>query len=94
MADNFWRRHWSAQRAARVSAVGQGRVHIWAEGTRLHVAAPYDRRWVTGAAELGGRYREKSAVWSFPRAAERLVRTLAGQLWGAAVVDGRPEETR
>lgn len=34
--------------------------------SRIQVAAPFNQEFVKGAKELGGRWRYRSGVWSFP----------------------------
>jgi hypothetical protein len=54
-----------------------GRVWYTQVGKRLHVTCPESQDFIVGAVKLGGRYRHRSGVWSFPISRQLKVRSLA-----------------
>jgi hypothetical protein len=54
-------------------------------GSRMQVKAPFHYQFRKGAIELGGRWRYRSAVWSFKRTSQRLVLELINRVFGESV---------
>lgn len=80
--DAFWASHWNRKRAAAQQMREDGLVHVTQVESRLHVVVPYKEEFTHRAKELGGRWRTRSQVWSFPVAARRLLMELLREIYG------------
>lgn len=57
-----WKQHWKDVKRRNEAAKT---VTIKVTGTRLRVTCPYTPQWVEEAHLLGGRWRPRTAMWSF-----------------------------
>ena len=58
--------------------------------TRIQVRAPYNERFVVKAHDLGGRWRKRLRVWSFPGSKYTEVLETCNTLYGSSFdYDGR-----
>lgn len=57
------------------------RIKVQQVSKRIQVTCPYDERFVVGAHTLGGRWRQRTGIWSFPFHQEGQVRTLLQQVF-------------
>lgn len=78
---------WEARRAEYDAIRRVGKVRLRGAGTRLHVIAPESSAFAVGARELGGRWRYRSQVWTFPGHARRLVVGLIERTYGAEALE-------
>lgn len=67
------KRYWSRRNDYATRAREQGIVLIRYVSSRMHVVAPYTDEFVIQAHRLGGRWRKRSGVWSFPEPVHKLV---------------------
>ena len=81
---------WLQRREERRLIAAAGRVIIespWVTRGRLQVTCPPSAVFSAGAAELSGRWRSKSGVWSFPPRSVRLVVMLCKKVYGAKAIE-------
>lgn len=94
---NF-KRFWDQARSDRLHQASLGRIVIESpfitKTRRVQVCCPFTLEFKSGAAELSGRWRPRSGVWTFPAASGRLVVELCQQVYGkdAITMIGFPEE--
>lgn len=77
------RQYWDERRAHTQAQTKAGRVVIRSEGHRLQVAAPFSKGFNIAAKDLGGRWRYRTKVWSFPWSNRRSVLQLVRDTFGA-----------
>ena len=53
--------------------------------TRIQVKAPYDARFVLKAHELRGRWKPRSAVWSFPLYSYGALADILNRIYGTSL---------
>ena len=59
--------------------------------TRIQVRAPYNKRFLVKAHDLGGRWRNRLHIWSFPEGKYADVLETCNALYGSDFdYDGRP----
>lgn len=56
-------------------------------GSRMQVTAPYTEEFVLEAHRLGGRWRKRSGMWSFPEPVHRLVILHIKRIYGEDVIN-------
>ena len=76
--DTFFTRHWEKKRQKQ-NAEG---IQIRQAQGRMQVVVPYHKDWPAKARALGGRWRRRSAVWSFPIASRHIVVEALVQVFG------------
>lgn len=85
--DTFFTRIWEQRRAdsatKRAAGMLEARVH---RRVRIHLIAPESQGFRLQAFELGGRWRTKSGIWSFPVRLRRPLAALIAEHYGAGAV--------
>ena len=79
---DLFRSHWAAKRAVSEGLAEANSVIITSQGKRLQVLGSYHPHFIHGAKELGGSWRSRSRIWSFPIATKRLVYDLCVRVYG------------
>lgn len=92
MLKNDLNRLWDKRRALAQSVTDAGQVHIIHAKTRIQVAVPFNDKFVAGARELSGRYRERAGVWSFSNRSKRLVVELCKRVYGEDCIYNQTED--
>lgn len=82
MGDAFFVSHWKRTKRARTDARVEGKVCVRKVDSRIQVSAPYRDEFVTEARKLGGRWRYRSEVWSFPGSVIRELDALITRIYG------------
>lgn len=85
-----YRKHWDAKRARLAQLRDNGIVLIEFIPTnrsgRIHVTCRASKEFSAGAKELGGKWRHRSLVWTFPAPCKRLLVKLCTKVYGEAAV--------
>lgn len=80
------RQYWKDRRAKDASEVAAGRVLIRSQNSRLQISAPYNSEFNRRGRELGGKWRQRTRVWSFPWDSHRLVLQLVCTIYGESAL--------
>jgi hypothetical protein len=76
------KQYWAKKRQANLDKTAQGLVYTIQVGRRIQVTCPDNDDFTRGAKELGGIWRDRTQLWSFPIERKRLVRDLVIQCFG------------
>lgn len=84
-----WRQMHDQRTQARKAVVDRGKAWIQRVQSHIHVSCPYHPDWPTRARELGGYWRQRSYLWSFPATVSMLqVLNLLVYVHGYGVLTG------
>lgn len=88
MADSWYRQVWDDKRKRAADLRRDGRALICVNQSRVQVICPYSDEFVVEAHKLGGRWRHRSQIWSFPLNSRWRVAQILVRLWGESNVEG------
>lgn len=74
--------YWAQKKAANQAAQARGDIVTKVVKDRIQVTAPYSKAFIDGAHNIGGRWRPKSGVWSFPFRVRAELLGLLTQVYG------------
>lgn len=80
--------YWKSKRAEAAHIANSGRVKFTVQGRRLQVLCPDRDEFTSRAKELGGKFKERSGVWTFPLVSRRLVMRLLVDSFPCSICDG------
>lgn len=80
--------HWTHLRERRDQVRAEGGVDVQKVGRRYHVVSSYNNEFRAGLVSLGGRWRDRSQVWSVPVATRPHLIALIEKCYGAEKVPG------
>jgi hypothetical protein len=63
---SFYGRYWENKREYHATIRKQGRVLVTSVASRLQVISPFNPEFREGAKRIGGFWRSRSRVWTFP----------------------------
>lgn len=74
--------YWINKRKESANVANNGRVKFTVQGSRLQVICPDSDLFMARAKELGGMFKDRANVWSFPLVSQRLVKSLVVECFG------------
>lgn len=93
-ARGFFKKANTRKQTARTAVTASGKAHIAVTAGRFQVAVPYHPDWPGKARELGGRWRHRTAFWSFPYNSRRVILQWLVRVFGVNILTPSWEETR
>lgn len=82
-----YRKYWAKRNTYATRAKEQGVVLVRYVGSRMQVTAPYSEAFILEAHRLGGRWRTRSKVWSFPEPVHKLVILHIKRIFGEGMIN-------
>lgn len=85
MSDSFFKEHWDRQKRERINSRALGGIRVRQVATRIQVSVPYNAEFITGARQLGARWRRRAGFWSFPDSQASSLQTLIKEVYGVDI---------
>lgn len=88
----IYKSYWARRNSYAQRAREQGIVLVRQVGNRLQVTVPYSESFVLQAHKIGGRWRKRSEMWSFPVSLRRELLGAISAIFGDGKVNRKVEE--
>lgn len=85
------RKFWAKKHKLAEQARDQGIVLIQYAGSRMQVTAPFTEEFLLEAHRLGGRWRTRTGMWSFPEPVHKLVLLHLKRIYGESMINRKLE---
>lgn len=86
MRDTNWKTHWEEVKTKRSAVIASGFAVVRVYRTRVQVISPLNDEFRLAALELGGRWRYRTGMWTFPLAEASKVVNAVMKAYGSSKV--------